>query len=258
METLVTRDGLLEAPTVDDDGSVYFSDVLGGGVHRWSADGTVDTVIPKRRGIGGMCLHADGGLVVSGRDVVHVRDGESRTLLELDGVAGFNDLEPAPDGSIYVGALRFMPFRNEEPVPGEIWRITEPGVAEQVIDGVEWPNGIGLSPDGGTLYACDYASGEVIAYAGQRRVFAKSPSGDADGLAVDVDGGVWVATGSGRGIARFSPEGDLEDQLEVPSDFVSSLCFGGSDGRELFITTVGSLFRTTVDRAGLPRPRATI
>src|SRR5205085_8561101 len=141
----------------------YFSDVFAGGVHRWSPGGTVETVIPNRRGIGGMCLHADGGLVVSGRNVVHVRDGESTTLLELDGVAGFNDLEPGPDGSVYVGALRFMPFRNEDPVPGDIWRISGPGVAEQVIDGVEWPNGIGLSPDGRTLYACDYSSGEVVA-----------------------------------------------------------------------------------------------
>jgi sugar lactone lactonase YvrE len=258
VEVLVERDGLLEAPTVGDDGSVYFSDVLGGGVHRWSPDGTVETVIPKRRGIGGMCQHADGGVVVSGRDVVHVRDGESRTLLELDGVAGFNDLEPAPDGSIYVGALRFMPFRNEEPVPGDIWRITAPGAAEQVIDDVMWPNGMGLSPDGETLYVCDYSRGEVIAYDGHRRVFAKSPSGDTDGLAVDQDGGVWVATGSGGTVARFSPEGDLEEQLDVPADFTSSLCFGGSDGRDLFVTTIGGLFHTRVDRAGLARPPATV
>jgi gluconolactonase len=258
MEVLVERDGLLEAPTVDDDGRVYFSDVLAGGVHRWSPDGTIETVIPKRRGIGGMCLHTDGGVVVSGRDLAHVRDGESRTLLELDGVAGFNDLEPAPDGSIYVGALRFMPFRNEDPVPGDIWRVTAVGEAEKVIDGIEWPNGMGLSPDGRTLYACDYSSGEVIAYDGQKRVFAKSPSGDADGLAVDAQGGVWVATGSGGAVARFSPQGDLQEQLDVPADFVSSLCFGGTDGRDLFITTIGMLVRTRVDRTGLPRPLATI
>ena len=258
MEVLASGYGLLEAPTAGDDGSVYFSDVFGGGLHRWSPGGSVETVVPNRRGIGGMCLHADGGFVVSGRDVVHVRDGESRPLLELDGVAGFNDLEPAPDGSIYVGALRFMPFRNEEPVPGDIWRITAAGEAEKVIDDVEWPNGIGLSPDGRTLYACNYSSGEVIAYDGKQRVFAQSPSGDADGLAVDAAGGVWVATGSGGGIVRFSPEGDLDGQIDVPADFVSSLCFGGADDRDLFVTTIGSLFRTRVDRSGLPRPRASI
>jgi gluconolactonase len=258
VEVLASGYGLLEAPTVDDDGSVYFSDVLGGGVHRWSQAGSVEVVIPKRRGIGGMCLHADGGLVVSGRDVVHVHDQQSRTLLELDGVAGFNDLAPAPDGSIYVGALRFMPFKDEDPVPGDVWRIGAEGRAEKVIDGIEWPNGIGLAPDARTLYACDYSTGEVIAHDGGTSVFAKSPSGEADGLAVDQEGGVWVATGSGGGIARFSPSGELEEVLEVPADFVSSLCFGGVDGRDLFVTTVGTLFRTQVERAGLPRPRAAV
>lgn len=253
MEALATGYGLLEAPCVDGAGGVFFSDVFGGGVHRWSPEREVETVVPKRRGIGGMCLHADGGLVVSGRDVVHVKDGESRVLHALDGVAGFNDLTAGPDGSVYVGTLRFMPFRGEEPVPGEIWRIgTEP---EELISGIDWPNGVGFSPDGETLYACDYASGDVLAYDGGTRVFAHSPSGDADGLAVDEDGGIWVATGSGRGIARFSPSGDLVEVLEVPADFVSSVCFHGHD---LFVTTTGTLFRTRVAVSGLPAAAARV
>ena len=270
MEVLASGYGLLEAPCVDDDGSVYFSDVLGGGVHRWAPGGDVETVIPKRRGVGGMCLHADGGLVVSGRDVVHVRDGESRTLLELEGVTGFNDLAPGPDGELYVGALRFMPFGGEDPVPGEVWMVGTSGKARETIGGIQWANGIGLSPGGETLYVSDYAPGEVIALelgTGERRVLARTPSGDADGLAVDVDGGVWVALGSGGAIGRFSPGGELEDVVEVPATFVSSLCFGGPDGRDLYVTTAdntedasrgGKLLRTRVDRAGLPRPRAAI
>jgi gluconolactonase len=256
VEALATGFGLLEAPCVDSDGSVYFSDVLGGGVYRWSADGAVETVIPKRRGIGGMCLHADGGLAVSGRDVVHVRDGESRTLFALDGVTGFNDMAAGPDGSVYVGALRFMPFAAEEPVPGEIWKIGS--APEEIFGGIDWPNGIGFSPDGKTLYACDYASGEVIAFDGEAHVFAQSPSGDADGLAIDEEGGVWVATGNGKGVARFTASGDLEQVVDVPADFVSSVCFGGPDGRDLYVPTTGTLFRARVHVAGLPVPRAVV
>ena len=270
MEALAWGYRLAEAPCVDDDGAVYFSDALGGGLHRWASEGNVATVIPKRRGIGGMCLHADGGFVVSGRDLVHVRDGESRTLLELDGVTGFNDLAVGADGELYVGALRFMPFRGEDPVPGEIWRVTGAGDAAQVVGGIEWANGIGLAPGGDTLYASDFAPGEVIACelaTGARRVFARTSSGDADGLAVDAEGGVWVALGSGGAVGRFSPGGELEEVVDVPATFVSSLCFGGADGRDLYVTTAdntrdpsrgGTLFRTRVERAGLPRPRATV
>jgi sugar lactone lactonase YvrE len=269
VEALAWGYRLAEAPCADADGAIYFSDALGGGVYRWSSDEGVETVIPKRRGVGGLCLHADGGLVVTGRQVLHVREGESRTLLDVDGVTGFNDLAPGPDGSVYVGALRFMPFGGEEPVPGEIWRIG-PGGGEELFGDIEWANGIGLSPDGETVYACDFASGEVTAFepaSGTRRVFARSPSGDADGLAVDVEGGVWVALGSGGGIGRFSPEGTLDEVVEVPAGFVSSLCFGGEDGRDVYVTTAdntddpslaGTLFRTRFDVAGLPVTAATV
>jgi sugar lactone lactonase YvrE len=258
MDALATGYGLLEAPCIDDDDGVYFSDVLGGGVRRWSPDGGVETVIPKRRGIGGMCLHAEGGLVVSGRDVVHVKDGESRVLVSMEDVTGFNDLAPAPDGFLYVVTLRIKPFRGEDPVPGVVFRIGPGGTTDMVFDGIDWPNGIGFSPDGRTVYACDFASGEVIAHDGEARVFARSPSGDADGLAVDEEGGVWVATGSGGGVARFSPEGELDDVLDVPAEFVSSVCFGGADARDLYVTTTGTLFRARAEVAGLPVPRATV
>src|SRR5262245_37772688 len=114
MERIASGYQLAEAPVATPDGGVVFSDVLGGGVHRWSpSTGQVEIVLPKRRGIGGMAAHADGGLVMSGRDVCHVRDGESRVIYAPDaasGVAGLNDLTVDPAGRIVVGQLRFRPF----------------------------------------------------------------------------------------------------------------------------------------------------
>jgi gluconolactonase len=75
---------------------------------------------------------------------------------------------------------------------------------------------------------------------------------------MDAEGGVWVALGGGGGVGRFSPGGELEQVLDVPADFVSSLCFGGQDGRELFVTTTGTLFRARVDVAGLPLAAARV
>lgn len=265
VEQLASGYSLLEGPTVDGEGRVYFSDVIGGGVYRWSPGG-VEQVVPKRRGVGGIVLHADGGLVVTGRDVLHVRDGESRVVLQLDGVTGFNDLATAPDGSVYVGALRFHPFAGEPPVPGEIWRVAAAGDAAPVAGGVLWANGIGFSPDGRTAYGSDYARSCVLAWdvaddgsLSAPRTFAEMAPGSADGLAVDAEGGVWVAPGAAGNVVRFDAGGSLDRKLDVPASFVSSLCFGGEDMRDVFVTTGdGTLLRGRSNVAGLPlTPAAT-
>ncbi|GIX47958.1 MAG: hypothetical protein KatS3mg131_2169 [Candidatus Tectimicrobiota bacterium] len=66
MEPLATGYTLIEAPVWDAERGLFFSDVLRGGVYLLSPAGTVATVVPGRRGIGGMALHAAGGLVVGG------------------------------------------------------------------------------------------------------------------------------------------------------------------------------------------------
>ena len=84
IETLAYGYGLIEGPRVDGAGNLYFSDVTNGGVYRRRPGGEVDTVVPKRRGVGGIALHADGGLVISGKNICHVKDGTTRVLFARD------------------------------------------------------------------------------------------------------------------------------------------------------------------------------
>jgi gluconolactonase len=267
MEQLLSGYVFPEAPRLDAAGHLYFSDIIGGGVHRLGPDGSIETVIPKRRGVGGLVLHADGGLVVSGRDVVHVRDGVSRPLLRVDGALGFNDLTTDAAGRVYVGSMRSGADLLEGRVPSELWRIDGAASACALYDGVEFPNGVGFSPDGRTLYHSDYAAGHVLAHAIaadgraiERRIFAVPPRGRPDGLAVDEAGGVLVALGDGRGVARFGSDGTLDRVLVVPAAFVASLCFGGADRRDLYVVGVaegadpaggGRIWRARVDVPGL-------
>ena len=51
---------LLEAPRADSAGNVLYSDVLGGGVYRLTVAGDVETVVEKRRGVGGLVPHSGG------------------------------------------------------------------------------------------------------------------------------------------------------------------------------------------------------
>src|SRR5215216_1448771 len=106
LETLAFGYGLIEGPRADAAGHLYFSDVPNGGVYRRSPDGTIATVVPKRRGVGGIALHADGGIVVSGRNIAHVRDVHTRLLYAPEDVPGFNDLFTDQRGRVYAGTIR--------------------------------------------------------------------------------------------------------------------------------------------------------
>jgi sugar lactone lactonase YvrE len=265
VEAVLTRPhGLLEAPRFAQRGEVIYSDVIAGGVWGCSASGEIREVLPRRRGVGGIVAHADGGWVISGRNVVHLAaNGEQREILAGEEVCGYNDLGAGTDGALLAGVLRFRPFAGDDPRPGQLVRVDRDGAVEILTEDVIWPNGIGLSPDGEEIYLSDYARGVVLAVrarGGETREFCASPRGSADGLAVDVEGGVWVALGEGGGIARLEANGELDGVIELPANFVSSLSFGGPDMREVLVTTAdnhahpelgGTLLRARSEVAGL-------
>lgn len=270
VEVLATGYGLVEAPRDDGAGGLFFSDVTRGGVYHRDREGRVETIVPRRRGVGGIVRHADGGLVISGRNVCHVREGKTRVLWAREDVPGFNDLFADAEGRVYVGSLRSDPFAAGDRVPGELYRIDAEGQGEVVYDGVGLSNGIGLSPDGRWLYHADTSTGSVwiheVGSKGRER-FASLDEGAPDGLCVDVEGGVWVASFGGGCVLRYRADGALDRGLEVPARSVTSVSFGGTDARDLFVVSAdhtedpglgGCVFRARSDVAGLPAAPATI
>jgi len=256
--------GLLEGPRLGSDGEAVYSDVIAGGLWACSSDGVLRELLPKRRGIGGVLAHARGGWVLSGRSLIHLLpDGEQRELHSGDGVCGFNDLGTNLAGDVLAGALRYRPLAGEAPREGQLLRVGRDGEVSVLNEQVVWPNGIGISPDGETIYLSDYASGTVLAIAvngGEARDFCRVPRGSTDGLAVDCEGGVWVALGEAGEIARFGPDGGLDEVFPMPTSFVSSLSFGGPDMCDVLISTAdnrvdpqlgGTLLRARSDVPGL-------
>lgn len=73
----------------------------------------------------------------------------------------------------------------------------------------------------------------------RRRVFIQLDvaQGVPDGAIVDWDGCYWLAQAGGWRIARYTPRGELDRLIQLPVQIPTSLCFGGADGRTLFITT---------------------
>ena len=275
LETLAYGYGLLEGPRVDANDNLYFSDVPNGGVYRRSPSGEVSTVIPRRRGVGGIALHADGGVVVSGKNICHVKDGQTRILFQRDDIPGFNDIFTDSAGRVYVGSLRSDPFKEGARTPGELWRIEGEGKATEMYGNVGLTNGIGFSPDGKMIYHADSAGPHLIVHdvapdgtMTNRRAIAQMESGTIpDGLCVDEAGCIWVAVYGGRGVTRYTPDGKLDRKIEVPAKAVTSVCFGGKDRRDLYIVTAdntevpdrkGTIFRTRVETPGVSVPLARV
>jgi gluconolactonase len=276
-EVLAGGFGLLEAPRVSDSGALYFSDVPNGGVYRRNPDGAIQTVIPKRRGVGGMMFNRGGGLVCTGRGLIlfDEKTGKSRDLfVEWDGkpLMGLNDLTTDDQGSVFTGSLNFDPLGGGKPVPGSLFRIDPPGRATKLWDGIEVTNGLGLSPDRKLLYHSDSPTGAVWAYdvapdrtVRNRRIFARLPEGWPDGMAVDAEGGIWVAAVRVGEVVHFGNDGVIKKRIKLPSTMVTSLVFGGPDMMDLYVVTAdntadpsrkGTIFRGRADVPGLPVPKA--
>jgi gluconolactonase len=121
------------------------------------------------------------------------------------------------------------------------------GELTAVITDMEQPNGLAFSPDESTLYVSDSSAAHhnIRAYPvsgteiGPGRVFAEIESGASDGFRVDTEGNLW--TSSADAILVFDPDGTRLGRIPIP-EVISNLCFGGADGRDLFITATTSLY----------------
>ncbi|MGE3693106.1 MAG: SMP-30/gluconolactonase/LRE family protein [Novosphingobium sp.] len=279
---LATGYTFLEAPRVQGD-AVWFTDLLAGGVFRLNADGTTNSFLLDKHHIGGICLNHDGRLICGGNDAHYWLDpvtGESGVVLsEVHGGPhpGSNDMLPDDRGGLYWGTTSHGGNYGDglEPELTKLMHLDSAGNVRVVSEGLSFANGVGISPDGGTLYhneslrgcfAYDIATDGSLS---NRRMFA--PQEDCDGLAVDVDGGVWIACCFTAQVVRYRPDGTLDYAVPVPDCNVTSICFGGPDWRDVYVTTGGDdgieimmqgklplpngrLFHAKSDIPGLPVP----
>lgn len=280
-ELLSSRHGLLEGPVWHPERGLLVADATVGGVWSFRPGAAPALQVANRRGIGGMALHENGGLIVSGRNVAFKpfldQPDPDRTIVLLpndpaNGVVGFNDLVTDAAGRIYVGSLGFraMDGENLTGPAGFLHLIDLDGSSRIVAKDVQLTNGLGFSPDGTRLYHSDSSRHIVKVYdvgddgsLGPPAVFAETPAGHPDGLAVAEDGCVWLAVAFGHNVCRFAPDGRELERIQFPVPMVTSLCFGGDDMRDLYVVSgsrgappeVGAcVYRLRTDIPGLVRP----
>jgi sugar lactone lactonase YvrE len=249
-EVVVDGLGRLEGPCIDLEGNLCFSDAAGDGtIYRVGGGREVETLVEGRPHVGGMVAHVDGGFVASGHTVSVINAGSERVVMDSGDAWGFNDLTTDLEGNVFVGLHVERPTAEPPSIEASLWRISTSGETSLCYGGIQQTNGLGISPDGTLLFHNDTLPQVVwVSDIGDdglpvnRRVFHQVEHGMPDGMAIDEEGGVWVAVvGSGQ-VLRITPDGKADLVFDVPMPFVTSLCFGGSDRCDLYATTFGEPF----------------
>jgi len=248
-----------------DGGYLIFSDIPADELKRWSEKEGLAVFRKPSHNANGNALAADGRLITcehSGRRLsILEADGTLRTLVDRFEGKAFNspnDLVVARDGAVYFTDPNYG-LRGQPGEMGGNWVFCfEPKTQNLRVLAKDFdkPNGIALSPDGKQLYVADAGAPkhirvfDVDAEGGvsNSRVFCAIDKGTPDGIRCDADGRVWSTAGDG--VRVYESSGKLLGTIPVP-EVPANLCFGGADGKTLFITARTSLYAIEVRVKGL-------
>ena len=235
--------------------------------------------LPARPGAAVRCT--DGRLLLATHEGIgHYDPGTCRFDLLPDTApdwprSRFNDGKCDRAGRFWTGTMRL----SGDPGREKLYRF-EAGRGLVCVDaGFTVCNGLGWSPDDRTFYLADTSASRIYAYdfdllsgaIANRRIFAEVPAaeGRPDGLSVDAQGGVWVASSGGWRLTRYDQDGRVERAVRLPVPRPTSCAFGGPGLETLFVTSSrlglsrrelaeaplsGSLFLLDAGVVGLPEP----
>jgi sugar lactone lactonase YvrE len=252
----------IEGPACDARGNIYavnFARQQTIGKVTPDGKGEVFVTLPGKSTGNGIVFDQKGTMYVAdyvGHNVLRIdmKTRKVRVFAHDDRMHQPNDLAIAPDGTLYASDPDWT--RNT----GQVWRIDRDGKVTLAAGKMGTTNGIEVSPDGKTLYVNESVQRNIWAFdigrdsaLSHKRLLKKFADHGFDGMRCDVDGNLYV-TRYGKGtVAVVSPAGKLLREIDVLGKSPSNLCFGGPDGRTVYVTEVTKqrLVQFRVDRPGL-------
>jgi gluconolactonase len=276
VEKLAGDLGFIEGPVwLKSGGYLVFSDIPNDELKKWTAGAGVTTYRKPSQNANGNTLDREGRLLTaehSGRRVaIQEKDGAVKTVVDsFDGkkLNSPNDVVVKSDGTIWFTDPEYG-LQNDPNAKGKklgkeqagnyVFR-HDPKIGKTtvVVKDFVQPNGLAFSPDEKKLYVADSGAPRHIRVFDVKAdgtlsggdVFCKIDQGGPDGIRVDRDGRLWSSAGDGVHI--FDARGALIGKILVP-ETPANLCFGGADGKTLFITARKSLYSIKVKVTGAAR-----
>ncbi|HEY8123712.1 MAG TPA: SMP-30/gluconolactonase/LRE family protein [Myxococcota bacterium] len=237
-------------------GRLWFSDMHAQRVYAASEDGAVEAVARVPECPSGLGWLPDGRLlVVSMEDRKLLRrepDGELVTHADLSAVATYhcNDLVVDARGRAYVGNFGFDLHTQQKPRAAQLALVQPDGAVSVAASALEFPNGAVITPDGHTLIVAEsfgrrLSAFEIDAASGalsKRRVWAALSDGAVpDGICLDAEGAIWVASPMSRELVRVHEGGSVSQRIACGERMAIACMLGGADRRTLFALTSTSI-----------------
>lgn len=236
-----------EGPRWHDD-CLFFSDMHAGQVLVWTHGNKqpelLHQVAGKPSGLGWL---PDGRLlVVSMQDKQLLVEEGSRleSYADLSSLAAghCNDMVVDSQGQAYVGNFGFDFDAGEPLQKTNLILVTTAGEARTVAEDMAFPNGMVITPDGGTLIVGETFGGCLTAFniepnadLSSRRLWAQMPEGSVpDGICLDEGGGIWVACPLTGQVLRIEEGGAVTERIQTEKKAYACM-LGGTDGRTLYI-----------------------
>jgi gluconolactonase len=257
----------LEGPTWYS-GFLVFSDIPANELKQWKPGGSVTTFRNPSQNANGNTTDREGRLVTaehSGRRISRTeKDGSVVTIVDAhDGkkLNSPNDVVVKSDGTFWFTDPDYgLGGKPKEQAGNFVYRF-DPAAKKitAVVKDFDKPNGLAFSPDEKKLYVADSGRPRHIRVfdvnsdgtVGAGKVFCQIDKGGPDGIRTDAEGRVWSSAGDGVHI--FAPDGSLIGKILTP-EAPANLCFGGEDGRTLFITARKGLYSIPVLATAAKRP----
>jgi gluconolactonase len=245
-----------EGPAANAKGEVYFNDIPRSRTWKIGLDGKVGTFLADSRRANGEYFSRDGRLIACAANQLIAYDERGKSTVVADGFTG-NDLVVRADGGMYVTEPG-----GDKPQANRVWFISPTGEKKVVDSGLRFPNGVTLSPDQSLLYVADTKSRWVYSYQVQpdgsllykQRYFHMhvpdtADESGADGIRVDRDGRLYVATK--MGIQVCDQAGRVNCIIPTPNGRVANLCFGGETFDTLIATCGDKVFKRKMKVRGI-------
>ena len=263
-QTKVLLDGLRfpEGPRWHE-GRFWFSDMHAGQVIAVDEDGVSEVVVEVEAEPSGLGWLPDGRLlVVSMQDRRLLRfDPEGLAeVADLSELAAYhcNDMVVDATGRAYVGNFGFDLHAGDSPSPANLILVHPDGRSEVAAPDLRFPNGAVITPDGRTLIVGESFGGCLTAFdvaedgtLSGRREWARLEGAVPDGICLDAEGAIWVASPIGKGgVLRVREGGEVTQRIAVENEAFACM-LGGRERRTLFICTApDSNPEKTGDRGG--------